>query len=101
MPYSKEIGTDAQPKEENVKLTHCESATLKDILQTRLIECGWRRQIEQFIREKIAERGNQTITSEELAAEIVPQARAMVPEDVRNEMMIRVREALESSLTRK
>ncbi|BFF89611.1 enhancer of yellow 2b transcription factor [Drosophila madeirensis] len=99
MPHSKEIGTDAQPKED-VKLTHCDSVTLKDILQTRLIECGWRKQIEQFIREKIAERGNQTITSEELAAEIVPQARAMVPENVRNEMMIRVREALESSLTR-
>ncbi|XP_022223234.1 enhancer of yellow 2b transcription factor [Drosophila obscura] len=100
MPHSKEIGTDAQPKND-VKLTNYESVALKDLLQTRLNECGWRKQIEQFIRETIAERGNQTITAEELAAEIVPQARAMVPEDVRKEMMIRVREALESSLPRK
>ncbi|XP_001359738.1 enhancer of yellow 2b transcription factor [Drosophila pseudoobscura] len=102
MSSSKEIGTDAQAKED-VKLTNTESVALKDLLQTRLDECGWRKQVEQNIREIIAakERDMQTLTSEELEAEIAPKARAMVPEYVRKEMLLRVREALESSLPRK
>ncbi|XP_030374211.1 enhancer of yellow 2b transcription factor [Scaptodrosophila lebanonensis] len=95
MADSKEMGTDAEPIEE-VKLNKRDSLVLKDLLEKRLSECGWRQNIEELIRKTVQERGN--ISHEQLAAEIVPHARAMVPDVVRKEMILRVRAALEEPL---
>ncbi|XP_017083450.1 enhancer of yellow 2b transcription factor [Drosophila eugracilis] len=96
MPDSKEMGTDADPVD--VKLNRNDSVALKDLLQKRLSECGWRSDIEKMIRQTIEERGVANLTHDQLAAEIVPHARALVPEVIRKEMLMRVRAALESSL---
>lgn len=45
---------------------------LKDLLHQRLLECGWRSNIEKMIRQTIQERGVANLTHDELAAEIVP-----------------------------
>ncbi|XP_068155369.1 enhancer of yellow 2b transcription factor [Drosophila tropicalis] len=96
MADSKEMGTDTEPAEK-LKLNNSDNMALKDLLHHRLSECGWRKDIEHKIRQKISELGVANLTHEQLAAEIIPQARASVPEDVRKEMLIRVRAALESS----
>ncbi|KAH8369322.1 hypothetical protein KR009_008354, partial [Drosophila setifemur] len=70
--------------------------SLKDLLSKRLSDCGWRRDIEQMIRHTIVERGQANLTHDQLAEEIVPQARALVPDVIRKEMLMRVRAALES-----
>ncbi|KAH8330367.1 hypothetical protein KR067_001724 [Drosophila pandora] len=97
MTDSKETGTDANPLE-NVKLSNDDNIALKDLLHQRLLECGWRSNIEKMIRQTIQERGVANLTHDELAAEIVPHARALVPEFIRKEMIMRVRNALETSL---
>ncbi|KAH8381326.1 hypothetical protein KR093_002672, partial [Drosophila rubida] len=97
MSKSKETGIGTDP--ECVKRYHLaksEKVALKDLLQQRLHECGWRKDVEQKIRDTLEERGLANITHEQLSAEIMPQARALVPEGVRKEMVMRVREALES-----
>ncbi|XP_017056825.1 enhancer of yellow 2b transcription factor [Drosophila ficusphila] len=97
MSNSKETGTDSDPLDD-VKLNSSDSVALKDLLQKRLSECGWRKDIEELIRQTIKERGVANLTHDELAAEIVPHARALVPEVIRKEMLVRVRAALETSL---
>ncbi|KAH8311168.1 hypothetical protein KR044_004667, partial [Drosophila immigrans] len=115
MSQSKEtgIGTDPDHAKKN-HLDKREKVALKDLLQQRLLECGWRKDVEQKIRATLEERGLGNVTHEQLSAEIIPhvkcahciplpsnnikimQARALVPEGVRKEMVMRVREALES-----
>ncbi|XP_017005825.2 enhancer of yellow 2b transcription factor-like [Drosophila takahashii] len=97
MPNSQETGTDAD-RMDDIKLNSRDSVALKDLLQKRLSECGWRKDIEEMIRHAIEERSVSNLTHEELAAEIVPHARALVPDVIRKEMLVRVRAALESSL---
>ncbi|KAH8347315.1 hypothetical protein KR059_008733, partial [Drosophila kikkawai] len=71
--------------------------SLKDIMKKRLTECGWRKDIEQMIRQTIQEHGVGTLTPDQLAEKIVPHARALVPDVICKEMMIRVHNALGSS----
>ncbi|XP_016953973.1 enhancer of yellow 2b transcription factor isoform X2 [Drosophila biarmipes] len=97
MPNSKEAGTEAD-RGDDVKLNSRDSVALKDLLQKRLSECGWRKDIEDMIRHTIEERGVSNLTHDQLAAEIVPHARALVPDVIRKEMLMRVRAALDSSL---
>ncbi|XP_043655915.1 enhancer of yellow 2b transcription factor isoform X2 [Drosophila teissieri] len=51
-----------------------------------------------MIRHTIEERGVANLNRDQLAAEIVPHARALVPDVIKKEMLMRVRAALESSL---
>ncbi|EDW96418.1 enhancer of yellow 2b transcription factor [Drosophila yakuba] len=97
MPNSKETGTDPDPVDD-LKLSGSDSVALKDLLQKRLLECGWRKDIEEMIRHTIEERGVANLSRDQLAAEIVPHARALVPDVIKKEMLMRVRAALESSL---
>ncbi|KAH8292483.1 hypothetical protein KR054_010731, partial [Drosophila jambulina] len=71
--------------------------SLKDIMKKRLTECGWRKDIEQMIRQTIEEHGVGNLTRAQLAEKIVPQARALVPEVISKEMLMRVHYALGSS----
>ncbi|XP_050745406.1 enhancer of yellow 2b transcription factor isoform X1 [Drosophila biarmipes] len=71
MPNSKEAGTEAD-RGDDVKLNSRDSVALKDLLQKRLSECGWRKDIEDMIRHTIEERGVSNLTHDQLAAEIVP-----------------------------
>ncbi|XP_062126450.1 enhancer of yellow 2b transcription factor [Drosophila sulfurigaster albostrigata] len=99
MSKSKETGIGTDPAcNKNYHLDKSEKVALKDLLQKRLHECGWYKDVEEKIRNTLQERGLSNITHDQLSAEIIPQARALVPEEVRKEMTMRVREALESPL---
>ncbi|XP_030556214.1 enhancer of yellow 2b transcription factor isoform X1 [Drosophila novamexicana] len=99
MENSKEtgIGTDSAAVDK-ATLNTGDTMALKDLLEKRLIDCGWRKEIEQLIRNTLEERGVANITHDQLAAMIIPNARALVPDVVRQEMLLRVREALQSPL---
>ncbi|KAH8248400.1 hypothetical protein KR032_006780 [Drosophila birchii] len=73
MPITKEMGTDADLGENTAKLNSSDSAALKDIMKKRLTECGWRKDIEQMIRQTIEEHGVGNLTRAQLAEKIVPQ----------------------------
>lgn len=97
MSASKDTGIGTEPEDvKKLQLDKGDKSALKDLLEKRLIECGWRKDIELKIRDTLEKRGLANITHEQLSAEIIPQARALVPEVVRKEMLLRVREALES-----
>ncbi|KAH8250036.1 hypothetical protein KR026_004028 [Drosophila bipectinata] len=97
MTESKETGTDANPGQDT-KLSNEAHMALKDLLHKRLLECGWRSKVQKLVRQTIQEHGVENLSLAQLAAEVVPEARASIPEDIRKEMIIRVRDALESSL---
>lgn len=65
------------------------------LLQQRLIDCGWRKSIREIIRSTLNEKGIGNVSYDQLAAEIIPQARAMVPDEVRKELYQRVLKSLE------
>eukprot|EP00099_Drosophila_melanogaster_P012879 NP_001287204.1 enhancer of yellow 2b, isoform B [Drosophila melanogaster] len=94
MTINKETGTDPDPGYKPT-LRSQDKAALKELLHTRLVECGWHKDIKEMIRNIIMERGVDNINRDQLAAQIVPQARALVPEVVKNEMMLRVHAALD------
>lgn len=56
-----------------VQLNSVDKVALKEMLQKRLKECGWSKDIEQRIRHILEERGVNNVTHEQLTAEIVPQ----------------------------
>ncbi|EDV92873.1 enhancer of yellow 2b transcription factor [Drosophila grimshawi] len=99
MSNSKEtgIGPDSEAAGE-VSLNGADTTALKDLLEKRLNDCGWRQQIEQLVRSILEARGVENITHDQLAAEIIPTARALVPYVVRKEMLLRVRAALQTPL---
>ncbi|XP_064551085.1 enhancer of yellow 2b transcription factor isoform X2 [Drosophila montana] len=99
MENSKETGIGTESAAVNkATLNTGDTMALKDLLEKRLNDCGWRKEIEQLIRNTLEERGVANITHDQLAAMIVPNARALVPDVVRKEMLLRVREALQSPL---
>ncbi|XP_022337875.1 transcription and mRNA export factor ENY2 [Crassostrea virginica] len=64
---------------------------LKDLLRTRLIECGWRDQLKQHCKEVVKQKGLEHITVDDLVSEITPKGRALVPDNVKKELLQRIR----------
>lgn len=60
-----------------------------ELVQTRLIECGWRDQVRLACRKAIVENGNdQHIpTVDELITIVTPKARSLVPDAVKKELL--------------
>ena len=48
---------------------------LKEVLRTKLIECGWRDELKEHCKEVIRSKGKEKITVDELTAEITPHGR--------------------------
>ncbi|ALC46658.1 maker205 [Drosophila busckii] len=97
MATSKNTSTDLKP-DSSVKLANTNKIALKDLLQKRLDDCGWSSSVEHLVRKALQEESEGNISQEQLVEQIIPLARALVPEEIHKEMMIRVREALESEL---
>jgi len=69
----------------------------QEMLRDKLTECGWRDELKEFCKDVIRRKGLEKVTVEELVAEITPQGRATVPEDVRAELLKRIRTFLQST----
>eukprot|EP01038_Epipyxis_sp_PR26KG_P007196 gene7196-9818_t len=74
-----------------------EKDKLKEMLRDRLVECGWRDELKEYCKEVIRRKGLEKVTVEDLVAEITPQGRATVPEDVKAELLKRIRTFLQST----
>ncbi|XP_069112172.1 transcription and mRNA export factor ENY2 isoform X1 [Argopecten irradians] len=92
LPQDRKI-KDAQMRATiNQKLVETgERERLKELLRTRLIECGWRDQLKAHCKEVVKEKGLEHITVDDLVQEITPKGRALVPDDVKKELLQRIR----------
>jgi len=71
-----------------------EKDRLKERLRARLLETGWRDQLKKHCAEVIRRKGLDEITLEGLVDEITPHARETVPDDVKMELLRRIRKFL-------
>lgn len=74
-----------------------EKERLKDLLREKLIQCGWRDELKEHCKEIIRNKGLEKITVEELVTEITPRGRATVPDDIKAELLQRIRQFLQST----
>jgi len=84
---------DAQVRAQiNQKLVESgERERLKELLRTQLVECGWRDQLKQHCKEVVKQKGLEHITVDDLVAEITPKGRELVPDQVKKELLQRIR----------
>ncbi|EDX16560.1 enhancer of yellow 2 transcription factor [Drosophila simulans] len=68
---------------------------IKDLLCSRLTECGWRDEVRLMCRNILNEKGtNNSFTVEQLIAEVTPKARTLVPDAVKKELLMKIRNIL-------
>ena len=71
-----------------------EKEKLKEHLRQRLIECGWRDQLKLKAKDLIRERGLENFKLEDLVRDITPSARSSVPDTVKRELLVKIKEFL-------
>ncbi|EUB57923.1 Transcription and mRNA export factor ENY2 [Echinococcus granulosus] len=71
-----------------------ERERLKDLLRTRLLECGWRDELKSYCKEVIAKKGISCVTVNDLVTELTPVARRLVPDSVKQELVDAIRKFL-------
>ncbi len=71
-----------------------EKEKLKDHLRMRLIECGWRDQLKLHAKEIVRDKGLENVKLEELVKDITPKGRALVPDAVKRELLIKIKDFL-------
>ncbi|EDX01955.1 enhancer of yellow 2 transcription factor [Drosophila teissieri] len=68
---------------------------IKDLLCSRLTECGWRDEVRLMCRNILLEKGtNNSFTVEQLITEVTPKARTLVPDAVKKELLMKIRTIL-------
>lgn len=70
---------------------------LKELLRTRLIECGWRDHISRLSRGIIQKHGVDNVRLEQIIDEITPRARSAVPPVVKEELLEKIRNVLKEA----
>lgn len=66
---------------------------LKDLLRLRLTECGWNDEVRLLARDVIKEEGG-NVNVEEIAKQITPKSRALVPDTVKRELLQKIKTIL-------
>ncbi|EDV46031.1 enhancer of yellow 2 transcription factor [Drosophila erecta] len=68
---------------------------IKDLLCSRLTECGWRDEVRLMCRNILLEKGtNNSFTVEQLITEVTPKARTLVPDAIKKELLMKIRTIL-------
>ena len=70
---------------------------LKEILRERLIESGWFDDLKAHCKEVIKNKGLEKITVEQLVDEITPHGRATVSEEIKADLLGRIRTFLQTN----
>ncbi|CAO1361173.1 unnamed protein product [Diamesa serratosioi] len=70
-----------------------ERPILKDLLQQRLIECGWSDEVRLMCRELIAKESG-LITVDNMVDKVTPQARMAIPDTVKKELLHKIKKVL-------
>ncbi|KAI8588405.1 transcription factor e(y)2-domain-containing protein [Geranomyces variabilis] len=71
-----------------------EKDRLKEYLRQRLIDCGWRDQMRAYAKEAVRLRASEALSVDEIVRDISPKGRAILPEVVKADLLLRVRKAL-------
>jgi len=74
-----------------------EKDRLKEMLREKLVECGWRDELKEYCKEVIRSKGLEKITVDELVEEITPRGRATVPDNIKTELLQRIRRFLQTT----
>ncbi|KAH7491303.1 hypothetical protein PRIC1_014192 [Phytophthora ramorum] len=97
-----ETHADRQRQDEQVKariserlVQSGEKERLKELLRLKLVECGWRDEMKLHCKEVIRNKGIDQVTVEDLVEEITPKGRATVPEDVKNDLLEKIKAFIE------
>ena len=71
-----------------------EAGRLKEYIQQRLVQSGWRDDLKNYAVDYIRKRGalDKSISVDEIVSEIAPRGRQTVPDSLRQEVLERVRE---------
>ncbi|CAM6110437.1 unnamed protein product [Calypogeia fissa] len=80
----------------NIKIESGEKERLKELLRERLIECGWKDELKAQCRAFTRKKGRGNITVDDIVRNITPKGRAMVPDNVKAELLQRIRTFLMS-----
>ncbi|KAE9035704.1 hypothetical protein PR003_g8608 [Phytophthora rubi] len=72
-----------------------EKERLKELLRLKLVECGWRDEMKLHCKEVIRNKGIDQVTVEDLIEEITPKGRASVPEDVKSDLLEKIKAFIE------
>ena len=71
-----------------------EKDRLREHLRARLIDCGWRDQIRLEAKRIVRERGLERVTLKDIVAEVTPLGREAVPDEVKRELLTKLKEYL-------
>jgi len=76
-----------------------EKEKLKHILRERLQESGWRDHLKKYCKHFIEDNGIENITVDDLVKEITPQARKLVHDSIKKELLFKIRHFLSETQT--
>lgn len=71
---------------------------LTEVLIQRLESCGWKDQLRGYCIKIVKEKGVDNVTIDDLVLQVTPVARKHVPEDVRAELVQKIRAFLSREL---
>ena len=74
-----------------------ELTRIQNHLTAQLIKSGWRDEMKDRAKELIRQRGLTNITLDELVSELIPMGRTAVPNEVKGEVMDRLRQSVVNS----
>lgn len=68
---------------------------LKQTLRERLQSCGWTDQMKKICKEKVRNQNIESVTIDELVQQVTPLGRDKVPAEVKQEILLKLRNFLE------
>eukprot|EP00003_Mantamonas_plastica_P003064 TRINITY_DN1248_c0_g1_i2.p1 TRINITY_DN1248_c0_g1~~TRINITY_DN1248_c0_g1_i2.p1 ORF type:complete len:105 (-),score=29.50 TRINITY_DN1248_c0_g1_i2:96-410(-) len=71
-----------------------EKEVLKELLRTRLVECGWKDDMKSYCKELIRSKGLDSVTVDDLVQESLVRGRATIPDNLKSELLTRIRSFL-------
>ncbi|XP_037033004.1 enhancer of yellow 2 transcription factor [Bradysia coprophila] len=71
---------------------------LKDLLRLRLTECGWNVEVRLLVRELVKEEGG-NINVDKIVQTVTPKARNLVPDTVKKELVLKIKNILQAQMT--
>ncbi|CAD7089203.1 unnamed protein product [Hermetia illucens] len=78
---------------DQVTILKGDRSKLKDLLRSRLIECGWRDEVRLLCHNTIKEKGF-NLTVEQIVQDVTPKARARVPDSLKKELLMKIKSSL-------
>ncbi|TPX56620.1 hypothetical protein PhCBS80983_g04402 [Powellomyces hirtus] len=72
-----------------------EKDRLKEYLRQRLIDCGWRDQMKAYAKDIVMSRPHESMNVEDIVQEVSGKGRAVVPDSVKADLLLRVRKILQ------